>query len=512
MIAVCVFFIAHVSAQASDHNSEQASEKNSEENAKQALTQTPAAQTPAQTTTTLSIRSIIDKVNPIGEDFQNEIPILDNRFRIDAEVDKVILVFFREYGSPPIVLVRPDGSKLFLEKQRDDETYSWFESNNYDMIELLNPMPGPWQALGEVLPGSRAVVIADLMLEVEPLPTPIFSGETIKQTAYLLNAGEPVNFAAFRNVVRLSIDFFSTNNPNFDNFGIGSKNIAQFEDNGLGLDEKSDDGVFTGEFELDVINGEWQPIYSIRTPLFNREQRTQEVVVLPNPVSFRHFIDEPDESDVPDETRDTKGENEAITMVEKDKPTQTDNKSEITEQKTDTGFHRIWINIDSSHIDPNSLLIEGAVRSSDGNSEEVSMTEVGDYQREITVLNSGFGRYVVSIKAFATKLDGREIVLNVPEYSFTTIELEPEPIEEPILLDEQGNEILGGEAVVEEVVDDDSSLIFTILILNFSILVLGALGILLIAHIRKRPDSHILLTLVHKLKSLKRKKELPAES
>jgi len=43
----------------------------------------------------------------------NEVPLLDNRFRIDHKVEKITLLFFRKPGSPAVILVKPDGSKYY---------------------------------------------------------------------------------------------------------------------------------------------------------------------------------------------------------------------------------------------------------------------------------------------------------------------------------------------------------------------------------------------------------------
>jgi uncharacterized protein (TIGR03503 family) len=171
----------------------------------------------------------------LGSDFHNGIELLQNRFRIDFEVDEITMVFFRDFGSAPIVLVRPDGSKIF-QSSADGESIFWFDSSTYDMISIKNPMPGPWQAVGQITPKSRVMVISDLALHADPLPSIIFSGEILKQTAYLTNNGVPIDYTAFRDVVELTISLSSTNNPNFNNFGANKEIIAFFEDNGKGMD------------------------------------------------------------------------------------------------------------------------------------------------------------------------------------------------------------------------------------------------------------------------------------
>ena len=155
----------------------------------------------------------------LGDDYQNSIILLQNRFRIDHEVDEVTLIFFREFGSAPVVLVRPDGSKIFS-SQAEKNNVEWFDDDTFDMIKIKNPVPGPWQAVGQVMPESRVMVISEIELHADPLPAVIFSGEVLKQTAYLTNGGKPIDYSQFRDVVDVSIELRSTNNPNYDNFGV----------------------------------------------------------------------------------------------------------------------------------------------------------------------------------------------------------------------------------------------------------------------------------------------------
>ena len=78
----------------------------------------------------------------------NEIPLLDNRFRIDHKVEKITLLFFRKPGSPAVILVKPDGSKYYAHHAMKDEQLEWFDESSYDLITIENPTPGPWQVIG----------------------------------------------------------------------------------------------------------------------------------------------------------------------------------------------------------------------------------------------------------------------------------------------------------------------------------------------------------------------------
>jgi uncharacterized protein (TIGR03503 family) len=435
-------------------------------NAVKAQTGSEASELPRNDATALSV---VEKILPIGNKYQNTITLLNNRFRIDDGVDQVVLVFFREFGAPPVVLVRPDGGKLFLDNDAKDDSFRWYESDNYDMIELSKPTPGPWQALGQILPNSRVMVIADLKLEAQAIPSPVFSGETIKLTAFLINAGEKVNFKEIREGVSLSIDFMSTNHPDYENFGLGTKNIARFEDNGRGLDESGGDGTFTGKFDLDISNGEWLPVFSVRTPLFSREQTGETLMLLPNPITLSHVEDD----------------NEA-------------------------GFHTIRVAADPQYIATNSLLVEGTIRSPEGEIERFSLTEVGPQAREITVIDSGYGLYRTKISAYMQALDGRDIVLDVPEFTFVTKAAIVEVPEQASAISTEASQV---DAAPDELTqaEPQSNLIAIALGVNFALLCVGGLIIFLLADKRKQPDARFLRALGLKFKHFRVKKTEQAE-
>jgi hypothetical protein len=136
----------------------------------------------------------------LGSSYENSIKLLQNRFRIDHEVEEITMVFFRRFGSAPVVLVRPNGSKIFQDVG-DNEGVTWFDSATFDMINIKNPVPGPWQAVGQILPDSRVMVISDIKLHTDPLPDILFSGEILKQTATLSNGGEVIDTRQFSDIV-----------------------------------------------------------------------------------------------------------------------------------------------------------------------------------------------------------------------------------------------------------------------------------------------------------------------
>lgn len=387
----------------------------------------------------------------LGGDYHNSIVLLQNRFRIDYLVDEITLVFFREFGSAPIVLVKPDGSKIF-QSQADGEEIFWYDSNTYDMISIKNPTPGPWQAVGRILPDSRVMVLSDIRLHAEALPPMIFSGEILKQTAFLTNGDDPIDYSEFRDVVNLSIELTSTNNPDFNNFGAKSETVATFEDNGLGMDEAPLDGTFTGQFNLAIAAGEWKPVFRVSTPLFTREQTDEPLILHPNPIKIDVEVDGGGE-----------------------------------------GYHKLVIDAERHLVDISSLLLDGKVRFPNGDIQNFSLTELSDKTREHLVVNYEYGIFRVKLTAYGKTVNGRDFILDVPEFSFVTDE--PEPVVEPIVVEPEQSALEEQDSQAMSDMNNDTDepeefdVLFWILLINGGILVIGGIAAVIIVVVKKRSST-----------------------
>ena len=439
--------------------------------------------------TTSAVQS--EPVVAIGSEYENSIQLLNNRFRVDNDVDEITMIFFREQGSAPIVLVKPDGSKLSLVLGRENKEFIWFETDTYDMITIKKPMPGPWQAVGQILPESKIMVIADIGLNVQPIPSPVYTGEIIKQTATLTNAGQPIDFTAFRDVITLNIDFISANNPNYENFGLGARRVASFQDNGTGFDEYGADGIFTGQFDLSIPPGEWRPTFSVVTPMYTREIVNKNVVLLPSPI----FVDV-----ILDKTEDINDASETIQL--------------------EKGSHIITIDVDRDEIDMRTLIYDGIVRYPNGDTENVSFTYSNDEVKTIDVINNGYGTFRFKMTAYATNLKGRDIVLDVPEFSFRT-EAPPPPPPEPTEEELEAIAEAEAEAEARRLAEIEANrpmttqeIIIAALMVNSAIIVVGGIGLFIFLNIRNNPSDHLfikaknkIMPLVNKLKNIKKKKD-----
>jgi uncharacterized protein (TIGR03503 family) len=310
------------------------------------------------------------------DDITNQIPYFDNRFHIDAQLDEITLLFYRKSGTPPIILVRPDGSKLKVNNFPKDKI-EWFDDRTFDLITIKKPMPGPWQAIGDILPKSKIMLVSEITLKVDPISEIVLSGETLKIIGQIFNRDKVVEDPLFNDVIKLDVDFFSTNNTSFDNFGAAPVEIGSFRDDGYDLDEYAQDGIFTAEFVLDFSPGEWVPIYKVIMPMATRELRQKPIILQPNPVN--------------------------ISVKTTAEPLE---------------FHILTLNIDETNVDPNSMIFQGKITFPDKQTEPFAIMEGEGISRIKKIGYTEPGIHRLSLKAFGETINGREFRLVVPDFSF----------------------------------------------------------------------------------------------
>mgnify|MGYP003385415323 CR=1 FL=1 len=315
-----------------------------------------------------------------SDNITNQIPYFDNRFRIDAQLDEVTLIFFRTRGSKPIILVQPNGRKIRI-NDYDRENVQWHDDRTFDMIKIKKPMVGPWQAIGNILPKSKILVVSDVKIAVDPLPDIVLSGETLKVVGKLYNGNESIDIAHFRDVVKLDVNFFSTNNSAYDNFGADALKLTSFRDDGRNLDEYAGDSLYTGEFLLDFAAGEWQPVFLIKLPMATRELRQKPILLHKSPITI----------------------------------------SVETSENEGTPHHLI-LAINPAYVDPSSLIFQGKTTFPDKQTRPFSIMEsesidsIESRIKEIPYTEPGVHR--INLSAFGRTTSGREFRLVVPEFSF----------------------------------------------------------------------------------------------
>lgn len=407
-----------------------------------AFSGSPLAQSVNEENPTAEQRS---KFNLINDPMANRLPVEGQRFRIDENIEEITLLFFRERGSSPLILIKPDGSKWY-EARHPIEQVTWYTNENFDMIRIKEPMPGPWQVAGRVDEQNEAVIVSDIKFKAQTLPTPLYEDEHVKVEGTLYNGDSPVETARFHETVLLDVLFVSTNNADFDNFGVDPQRIGEFSDNGRGYDEHAGDGTFTSRFKLNITPGEYVPTYELTTPLYDRSYETEPVVIEASPVTF------------------------AVKMAE-----QADND------------HQLVIEIDDERIVTSSVAINGEVDFPNGEKRTFSLTDIDQKEVAVPIANLDYGKHLVDIKVFATNKQGREFELVIDDYSFISTRPGPEP-------PSKAEQLAAKRAALEQerlekqrqIDEQESQVVANIIIIVAINLVLVLLGIGLIWFLKKR--------------------------
>ncbi|MFM5147760.1 TIGR03503 family protein [Aeromonas rivipollensis] len=305
----------------------------------------------------------------------SDIPLLDNRFRIDYGVKEITFIIKRKPGTPSVILVRPDGSKLYVGKVTPPDV-GWLTQQDQDLITVRNPMPGPWQAIGEVDPDNRVRLLTDIRLESEPLPARLYQGERVKLQSRLLIDGAAPGAGYYLSDLGMKVKLQQFNDAAQSGEPIVEETLGHYLDDGKGLDEVPGDGVLTAEAVLDVPAGKYRALYSSGNQVFSRAQ-SQQVLLFPWPLSYT--LDAP---------------------------------------SGDIGA-RLSLLIDADELDPASVVIQGKAIDSAGVS--MAFNAVATEPRlgvDLSALKAA-GQYRVEATLFGTTRLGREVQLQLPVKSFT---------------------------------------------------------------------------------------------
>ncbi|MDM5151969.1 TIGR03503 family protein [Aeromonas salmonicida] len=316
----------------------------------------------------------------------SDIPLLDNRFRIDYGVKEITFIVTRKPGTSSVILVRPDGSKLYVGKVTPPEV-GWLALKDHDLITIRDPMPGPWQAIGEVDPDNRVRILSNIKLETEQLPTQLYQGEVIKLKSWLLIDDAPPKDGYYLTDLGMTVKLQRFNDDTQQGEPILDEVLGHYLDDGKGLDEVPGDGVMTAEALLDVPAGKYRALYSTGNQVFSRA-KSQDVLVYPLPVNFT-----------------------------------------LTPPSQEAGA-RLSFLIDGDELDPASVVVKGKAMNTTNESLPFSAVATGfKVEVDLSALKA-VGQYEVSATLFGTTRLGREIQVILPVKSFNIfpVQVAPPPV------------------------------------------------------------------------------------
>lgn len=314
----------------------------------------------------------------------SDIALLDNRFRVDHGIKQITFIIARERFSKAVILVRPDGSKIYIWDK--SERIHWLEGKEHDIITIENPMPGPWQALGKIQGDNRIQLLSDVQLQVNHLPIQLYSGERLKVTGSLLHLQQTLNGAFLRDT-ELIITAHGYHQTEDANFNFSSQQLTKFNDKGESYDELPEDGIFTSFLKLDLDSGKYKFEVAVKNNVFTRSFN-QDVVIFPRPITTQ-----------------------MLPLLIDEQP-------------------QLKFTFDIEELQPESIVIKGRLVAVKGDlSDDFIVYGEANTDEQIYTFErpENIGSYKIELLLFATTQAGREIIINIPSQAFV--------IAKPIIID-----------------------------------------------------------------------------
>lgn len=185
------------------------------------------------------------------------VPLQGNHFSIDTSVKELTLLVFSKAGAPPLQITRPDKGAFIRETAGHD--VDWQHEEGYDLVTISQPAVGDWSFNAAADPDNRALIVTDLELALDPLPTNVVPGEPLTVAARLTNKGTPIQNVDFLKLVKSDLATSSSQ---------GAGNVST-----LSLDSTST--AFGGAADTALPPGDYQLLVRADGGTFQREQRRQ---------------------------------------------------------------------------------------------------------------------------------------------------------------------------------------------------------------------------------------------
>lgn len=308
---------------------------------------------------------------------RDSVPLTDNRFSIDDQIEEFTLLIFKNKDSKPTVLEQPDGESY--DAGADNERITWFESADYDLITINAPMTGDWRVYADIDPDNRVLVVSNLKIKSSVLPNNLLANEKFKYKMRLLQEGVVITEADFLRLLSMEVEVTSAN---------GKSEVFKLLDDGTGVDEKASDGIYSIELSTPDEAGVTQISATVESPTFHR-MRQQAINVFDSPVAIQ------------------------------------------TSLSSDVNIaHKIFFVPVTDVAKADSLKIDVDVQLPDQQKLELKATlDTGFTQAiELKVSETG-GVYWLQAKITGVTPAGREFQVSPPFYQFTTDSITPELVE-----------------------------------------------------------------------------------
>ncbi|AGH82161.1 hypothetical protein PCNPT3_11125 [Psychromonas sp. CNPT3] len=381
----------------------------------------------------------------------NDIPLLDNRFRIDPYTDEITFILNHNKGKQRVVLVRPDGSKMY--KKRHPESVAWVSSKTQDIITIQAPMPGPWQAIAILDGPTRIKLLSKVQLKINKLPLKLYSREYITTHTSLYYDNKIMTDANYIKNARLSVKLV----------GPTSKVLALYKDKGRSYDALAFDGNLTARVFINLLPGRYLLSIQTKNDVFIRAVN-KDIVVAQPPISYL-----------------------------------------VTPLQRYSNIAVFKFKINAKEIDPNSISIDGLIRDQYHNKiAKLVIHADGKVTNDVMLSvqkKLAYKNYIFSGKVFATTKAGREIELQLRDQPFELVAPKLVPKIIPKIVKTEETLIAKIEEEIEEEVENNS---MTFIILGGVSVFVLCLGGLAFFFLRRRKQKSLEIVTDEKAKDAKK--------
>jgi len=132
-----------------------------------------------------------------------QVPITDNRFKVDSSIREFTALVFHKPGGQPMRLIGPDG-KSFGAKA-DNKNVHWLHQQAYDMVTVDKPQAGTWHIDAELKPGSRVTVVSNLRMAVSQLPANFYPEDRMDLAVAFYDQKSQVTNKDFLGLIKVNV-------------------------------------------------------------------------------------------------------------------------------------------------------------------------------------------------------------------------------------------------------------------------------------------------------------------
>ena len=200
-----------------------------------------------------------------------QVPLEGNSFLVDSSIEEFTALIFPEPTSEPTRLIAPDDSEYRFDKEVADA--NWYRTEDYDLITIQRPLEGEWQVVADLDPDSRVTVVSNLNLLVKPLPTNLFSEQSVDLSVLFQEQGNTVTDANFLRLLSIEGD-------------VDHAESGEHWDKPLSEGEPPASGIYSTSLDMFQQEGRYQVAVQVDGKSFQRQFKHNITVRQPFAVSL----------------------------------------------------------------------------------------------------------------------------------------------------------------------------------------------------------------------------------